>query len=116
MYREDFSPYREFPVDSGPMAWNIGWLDQSCPFPTGDTSGRFRSVLRQLAKNIKNPMWGSHECEFCSGKGAQGNGEIHVAAPDGNIYVAPALVVHYVECHNYLPPQEFIDAVLASSR
>jgi hypothetical protein len=29
------------------------------------------------------------------------------------IYVAPELIVHYIDAHQYLPPQVFIDAVLA---
>jgi SAM-dependent methyltransferase len=28
-------------------------------------------------------------------------------------YVAPELIVHYIEAHSYLPPQEFITAVMA---
>jgi hypothetical protein len=116
MYLEDLAPCRVTPIDSEPTAKSIGWLDQAYPFPTGDTSKKFRSILRRLVKDIKNPMWGFHECEFCEGRRSQGNGEIHVVGPDGTIYIAPQLVVHYVEIHNYLPTQEFIDAILSSSR
>ena len=43
---------------------------------------------------------------------ASGNGEIRVPALQGDIvYVAPQLVAHYVEAHNYLPPPEFIESV-----
>lgn len=41
---------------------------------------------------------------------ALGNGEIRVRALDGKIYVAPVLICHYVVCHQYLPPKEFIAA------
>ncbi|KRR18256.1 hypothetical protein CQ14_25405 [Bradyrhizobium lablabi] len=71
---------------------------------------------------------GWHFCEFCP-KPAKtvspgrirmldpaartlGNGEIRVASAAGIIYVAPLLVLHYVVAHGYLPPQEFIDAVI----
>lgn len=39
--------------------------------------------------------------------------EIRVLAKTGQWYAAPTLVHHYVTWHNYLPPQEFIDAVLS---
>ena len=116
MYREDLSPCRVIPVELESTAHSIGWLDQNYPFPTGETPRKFGSILRRLAKDIKNTMWGFHECEFCEGKRYQGAGEIHVVGPDGAIYVAPQLIVHYIETHNYLPPQEFIDAVLSNDR
>jgi hypothetical protein len=47
--------------------------------------------------------------------GTTGNGEIRVIATAGaTTYVAPVLVLHYVVAHGYLPPQEFIDAVLVA--
>jgi hypothetical protein len=61
-------------------------------------------------------MWGFHGCEFCRWIKAKGNGEIHVVGSDGITYVAPALIVHYMASHKYLPPKEFIDAVLSSGR
>ena len=116
MYREDLAPCRIIPVDPEPMGWSIGWLDENYPFATGKATSKFRSNLRQLAKDIKNPMWGHHECEFCKGRKATGNGEIHVAGPDGVTYVAPEMIVHYVDAHDYLPPQQFLDAVLWNGR
>jgi hypothetical protein len=44
-----------------------------------------------------------------------GNGEIRVTSAAGITYVAPVLVLHYVVAHGYLPPQEFIDAVIELS-
>ena len=32
---------------------------------------------------------------------------------DGFLYVAPTLIVHYVEGHQYAPPDEFVRAVIA---
>jgi hypothetical protein len=43
-----------------------------------------------------------------------GNGEIRVPGLSGVVYVAPVLVAHYVEAHNYRPPDEFIQAVLSA--
>jgi hypothetical protein len=37
----------------------------------------------------------------------------NVLVPSGEIlYAAPAMVVHYIEAHNYQPPAAFIEAVL----
>lgn len=56
---------------------------------------------------------GFHVCPFCSQDAPEtGNGEIHVAGTDC-VYVAPALVGHYVTNHGYRPPEAFIEAVYA---
>jgi hypothetical protein len=92
------------------------------------------SILpKRLAELVKSPVnlyRGLHLCEFCPEPptvlspggikmmnpppGTAGNGEIRVAALDGNIYVAPVLIYHYVTAHGYVPPREFVDAVDAA--
>lgn len=114
MYLEDLSPCRVIPVDAEPTGRSIGWLELGYPFETGKTPSRFRSILLQLTKDIKNPMWGFHECAFCGDKGASGSGEIHVVGSDGVTYVAPSMIFHYIDVHEYLPPQQFLDAVLSN--
>ena len=44
-----------------------------------------------------------------------GNGEIRLRDADGIWYVAPRLVIHYVEKHRYCPPEGFLSAVLNPS-
>ena len=60
---------------------------------------------------------GYHECEFWDLPRPElpiGNGEIHVPGAARTIaYAAPQMLPHYVEAHRYLPPGEFIEAVLA---
>jgi hypothetical protein len=58
-------------------------------------------------------MWpvagGLHTCEFCGFFKASGN----IGVPAENLlYVAPEMVAHYVDLHGYLPPPEFIEAVM----
>ena len=50
-----------------------------------------------------------HVCEFCNDK--RGNGEIHVKGSHGYKFVAPSMLIHYIEEHGYKPPDVFIDAV-----
>ncbi len=40
-----------------------------------------------------------------------GSAEIWVIANDGKIFACPDLILHYIVDHNYLPPEEFIEAV-----
>src|SRR5262249_16942156 len=55
----------------------------------------------------------AHPCPYCAQ--AAGSGEIHVAGPGGLVFAAPALVWHYVTAHDYLPPEQFIQAVLSGT-
>ena len=51
---------------------------------------------------------GVHTCELCHNFMAPAN----VGIPTEDLlYVAPEMISHYVEQHNYLPPQEFANAV-----
>ena len=101
------------------------------PFQKGFTGQEFKEKLLRFCSDefIVNLYRGYHTCEFCNlsdfqwyneqnGKyrGAHwasiGNGEIRVLGPSV-VYVAPALVYHYVSEHQYRPPDEFIEAVLS---
>ena len=41
-----------------------------------------------------------------------GHAEFWVPKDDGSYYVSPSLLLHYIETHNYVPPQEYIDRVI----
>ncbi|MDT3399738.1 hypothetical protein RKE29_24390, partial [Streptomyces sp. B1866] len=42
-----------------------------------------------------------------------GSAEVRVVDRRGRWLIAPNLVYHYVTAHSYLPPEDFIEAVLA---
>jgi hypothetical protein len=121
-YLEDLSENTEFGgPESGVL--NVGWLEKGQPFHTGETSDRFQTALNELCndKSIHHYL-GHHVCEFCPDASwrdpyfhEMGNGEIRVRDADGTWYVAPRLVIHYVEKHRYCPPEGFISAVLNPS-
>ena len=48
------------------------------------------------------------------GQNLLGSAELRLVGRDGAVYAAPDLVLHYVEHHNYLPPHEFVEAVMLS--
>ncbi|HEY1548287.1 MAG TPA: hypothetical protein VGG28_10720 [Kofleriaceae bacterium] len=94
----------------------IGWLEQGHAFSTGSASDAFVSALR---RHVEDPgRWlavvsaGVHACDL--GGCDRSSGQQYVIIPARTcVYVAPDLVTHYVEAHSYLPPSEFVDAVLA---
>src|SRR6266566_3918195 len=106
-------------VAAGSHVRAVGWLDSEHAFPQGDPPARFPEKLEtfvgdwvESARLLGFPTFlGMHKCEFCGD--AVGVGDFGV--PSGPLlFVAPILVLHYVRVHRYLPPREFVDAVLVS--
>ena len=117
MYFEDLTQYRGFSSHCVDNAVNVGWLDHRQKFAKGIAPRGFLKKLRQLSENPKNRARGFHHCKlgllfWCIWR--MGNGEIHVIGADGTTYIAPVMIVHYISAHWYLPPKQFIDAVLRS--
>jgi hypothetical protein len=117
---EDLTKYSysvKFPTDE----LNIGWL-QTKEFPKGDIPNKekFCEKLFEYYKNPVRQMKGFQRCLYCkeiSGKYLRDNpqsssNEIRVVGKDGKVYASPAMIIHYIKEHDYLPPQEFIEAVL----
>ena len=105
-------------IDSGPLVRAIGWLSAGHPFSRGVSPPEFVEKLRALcarwARSTEALGWpaagGPHRCDFCATFMAAGN----LGVPAENVlFVAPEMVIHYVEAHQYSPPQAFIDAVMA---
>ena len=130
MFFADLTPYEygyEMPRSN---VLNVGWLSRGHAFAIGAVPGTLVNALRRLAKSPENLYRGYHSCEFCpdppvvvdsTGRrvigppgDTMGNGEIRVAGLNGIVYVAPVLVAHYVEVHNYRPPDEFIRAAISA--
>ncbi|NJQ16050.1 DUF7919 family protein [Streptomyces bohaiensis] len=123
---EDLTPY-EYDDEPLPGGVNIGWLSKQHPYRHGRTPEGLVEALAHLAKDSKNRYRGYHHCELCSSfeeaeQSARreglfmGNAEIHIPGGSGITYVAPTLIVHYVEAHEYLPPDAFIDSTLRFSQ
>jgi len=94
----------------------IGWLDPPTAEPTlGETSSNFKSKIDEICtskKYIYERFMGHHDCPICGD--AWSSKTIQIKDPNsGKKYYFPDMVAHYVVEHQYKPPQEFIDAVLA---
>lgn len=123
-YYADLTPYSyEENEDPGETLLNVGWLSRDYDYPKGEAPEKLIDSLAKLAEKKTNMYRGMHFCELCPsfeearrnnfrGKTFIGSGEIRVPGRKGITYAAPAMIVHYVEMHSYLPPEEFIDAVL----
>ncbi len=89
----------------------VGWLGAAVP-TTGTVSGEIVSRLRWACDHLTiDQGWlGEHECQIC--ENFSGRGEVLVAGCGDKMYVAPRMILHYIEVHAYCPPQEFLDAVV----
>lgn len=104
---------------SGAHVRAIGWLHPDHPFSKGPVSPEFVTKLTQfigLSSESSSTlfciiMMGPHTCEFCG----QNKDNRNFGVPCGELlYVAPAMIGHYIEQHEYQPPEEFIAALAAS--
>jgi hypothetical protein len=127
MYCPDLTPYCYLVNHRPPNVLNIGWLDTHHPFPQQKASEELLDALFEQCFQADVRTRGYHACEFCDEqkRGLEvrrhgreiwlGSAEITVKGKDGKIYAAPNLIYHYVAAHDYDPPQEFVEALLAKS-
>lgn len=87
---------------------HVGWLRHEVP-TSGECPDVVKSRLYYMIENctIQHYM-GTHVCEMCGySEGGHNNGEIWVIGKN-KVWIAPAMILHYIHHHYYLPPQEFI--------
>src|SRR5215470_9027584 len=108
-YIPDLSPYnyRAFPRE--PKLLAVGWLDSTIPYPKGSVAKSSISKLIRCAAQPVNLTRGFHVCQFCNT--ARSKGEIRVVGANGIVYAAPVLISHYIEKHEYKPPDQFLEAL-----
>jgi hypothetical protein len=114
---EDLTPYRYTRKKGLESGISVGWLEgDDLLHSLGNSPSELVKLLKQY--EVQNRCRGFHMCEYCSEWGTEvgmGNGEIWVVKDD-TLYIAPYLIIHYIEKHNYKPPLEFIDAVFNGFR
>jgi len=109
------------PIDLSLVA--IGWLENGHPVPTGEVPEQVFEQLQELLREPWEPVAfaGWHDCDLCvyrygpsklkTNPNAVGFKNVFVPG-DSKIYVAPELILHYIDHHGYAPPEEFQQAVL----
>jgi len=105
---------------------SVGYLSREHDFSKGEIS---EVVFERLASLAVLPLWesaGYHRCDLGSCGTSQQENEDYwrstripqscsteILVPgDTVLYVAPALILHYIHIHNYQPPACFLEAVL----
>jgi hypothetical protein len=101
----------------------VGWLERP-GFTTGTVP---KDCIGALIEGLRGGIFsdgyrGYHSCTLCGKSlvevkwkrrriGLQGHG--HYLVERGQVvYMAPALLLHYILDHDYHPPEEFLDAVV----
>ena len=108
-----------------PQLIAVGWLARGAPFSRGPVSGAFVAALISLLENPWQPRVpiGAHGCEFCRISGGPAQlvhagrsiqlGALNLYIPhEGKIFVSPSLMAHYIDAHEYAPPDIYQAAVL----
>ena len=123
----EFPPYildvGEVELPAGLKLYAVGWIEKP-GFATGDVPDEVVEALIAAypSKLIPDGTRGWHICTLCdeempkpTWKGetieVTGYGHYLVRIEDA-VYMAPALLLHYILDHGYQPPQEFINAVI----
>jgi hypothetical protein len=87
----------------------VGWLERGDHFARGEVDARAFSRLRELLIDPFQPVasGGLHECSLCRFT-PEARGTRNLFVPNGlDLFVAPELIVHYVNAHGYAPPSAF---------
>lgn len=115
-YYLDLSPCDYFGRWQGVLI-AVGWLEQGHAFATGTVSKEFLAQLVGLltdpwqpAVTAGFPMRFMPEYQRTKYDRYRNSQSVH-PGHDGR-YVAPSLITHYVDAHEYCPPADFQQAVL----
>ncbi len=126
---DDLSPCDYFGPEHAARFKAVGWLEDGHEFRRGKCDPRFVHKL-VLLLGEPSPLEHStdpHYCTLCVF--SRGPSEFRLfqspgmpAVPMGNrnlylpgagfCYIVPSLVLHYIDAHQYVPPDEVIKAVL----
>ena len=104
----------------------VGWLEPGHPHAKGEVSEAVFEKLLDLLVDPWQPFaaLGSHRCGLCRFSGGPrvfrykdrqvDLGSANLFLPgEGVVYVAPSLILHYMDSHGYAPPAVFQAAALA---
>jgi hypothetical protein len=111
----DLQPIDYFGADNAPSLRAVGWLESGDAFPVGKADARVFERLRELLIAPFTPyaFGGAHTCTLCAcSPEARGIRNLFVPG-EGCLYVCPELILHYMNAHHYVPPEEFSLAVLS---
>jgi hypothetical protein len=110
---QDLANCNYFGQEAAEILRAVGWLSSKHAFPTGRVEHAVFLRLEELLADPWQPcaFAGVHECELCLYH-CEAHGVNNVFIPgDGILFVAPELILHYMNAHGYRPPEEFCCAI-----
>ena len=127
MHFQDLMPYTYLNHEPDADLLAVGWLDAEHQFTRGPLPEGVLERILALCLQPINQTRGFHQSPFYKSallgypveyKGQKmllGSAEIRVLG-EGKSYAAPNLIYHYIKDCGYLPPQEFLDALMSSPK
>ena len=114
-------------------AFRVGWLGPDLPGRTGDARDCLPTLVSLFDAGCVSVTRGYCACHFCAADPARrpthrwpsawypstyggrnlGSAELVIRGTEGQVFSVPNLIIHYIDAHDYLPPQDFVDACLA---
>ncbi|PRQ02639.1 DUF7919 family protein [Enhygromyxa salina] len=124
MRYSDLSKYSYTKLQSKASLLNVGWVDRDVPFLKGSIPAQAIARIESAIPLHLNAMRGVHGCPFCGDRDIYtdidgkrtllGMSEIWIPSTvSETVYIAPSLLLHYIRDHQYMPPREVVDALLA---
>ena len=101
---------------------NVGWIDVQAEFKKGHVSAIFLTKLMEIAcgsesvRALVEPARELPQCAICGiislpcGGRLLPDSELWIPG-SGVIYASPISIIHYIDKHGYVPPQDYLDAV-----
>ena len=129
MYQPDLSHLNLSTFEQSVQLIAVGWLERGQEYTRGEVESSFVQRLAELLLDPCQPgvFMGRHECSFCRFSGGPATFRISEVIPtlqvhvgvsnlwipaDGYLYVCPSLILHYMDAHEYAPPEVFQNAVM----
>lgn len=121
----DGSPCAYFPASCGDRLRAVGWLEPEHAYARGPVDRAFVFTLASLFVGVREFACaaGRHQCRLCRFSHETAPFQIdgltvrmgasNLLVPAGEFaFMAPSLVLHYLDAHEYSPPAPFVEAVL----
>lgn len=123
-YYPDLKPCNYFGTESEKIV-AVGWLNPNEVYAAGKISIKNFQALMDIFSVAWQPPYvfaGVHRCEFCYLTGGPSSishnnqtvliGSLNLFLPfEDKLIIAPSTILHYIDSHHYLPPNQLFEAI-----